>query len=299
MTAALLLGLGLAGCAPHNGPAPAPDSAAGNNAGVLNVADAAIAGNDPAMALKISQSVLASDPDNLQALYHEAAAYFAVGRCQDAVAAYKVALELDPKSSVAETGIGRCLLRRNAAEAEQAFAAAVQDDPRNAAALSDLGVARDLQGNFAGATQPLQQALLIDPGEPATEVDLGLSLAFSGDGPDALQYLGPLATASDATPKIRADYAAALVASGRPDEARQVLAEDLPPDQVEQLISAFSGIIANAAAVAAAPPAASAPLAPLAQAALMAPPLAVVKPAAITPPATPAADSAPSDEVLR
>src|ERR1700731_642861 len=149
----VFISLGVAGCAhPYGTPASAPAARIDPGTGVLNVADAAIAGNDPAMALQVSQSVLATDPRNIQALYHEAAAYYAVGRCEDAVAAYRLALGIDPKSSQAQTGIGRCLLQHDAAAAEHAFAAAVRDDPGNAVALNDLGIARDLQGNYTGAT---------------------------------------------------------------------------------------------------------------------------------------------------
>jgi Flp pilus assembly protein TadD len=222
------------------------DQPAAGSAGVMNVADAAIAGGDPGMALKVSQSVLANDPTNLNALYHEAAAYYAVNRCMDAIAAYKVALTLQPNSSAAQLGIGRCLLKHNAAEAELAFAAAVADDPRNAAALNDLGIARDLQGHHQAAVAPYQQSLLIDPGNVATEVNLGMSLALAGDGPGALEYLGPLATGQGATPKIREDYAMALVASGRPDEAQRVLSADLAPDAAQALVSAFSTAMVQA-----------------------------------------------------
>jgi Flp pilus assembly protein TadD len=222
-------------------------------AGVMNVADAAISGGDPSMALKVSQAALASNPQDLDALYHEGAAYYAMNRCMDAIAVYKVALGLDTRSAEAEVGIGRCLLKRNAVEAEQAFEAAVRDDPNNATALNDLGVARDLQGNHAGAVDPYQKALLLQPGTIATEVNIGMSLALSGDGDDALQYLGPLATSQDATPKIRQDYAAALVAAGRDTEARAVLAVDLPPDGVNQLMADFGAAIA-----AGTPPAATA-----------------------------------------
>jgi Flp pilus assembly protein TadD len=249
----MFIAIGIAGCARQNNAPMGPDANGEAGAGVLNVADAAIAGNDPAMALQVSQSVLTSDPKNLSALYHEAAAYYVMGRCEDAMAAYRLALGIDAKSTQAETGIGRCLLQHNAAAAEAAFTAAVRDDPGNAAALNDLGIARDLQGNYAGATQPYQQALLIAPGVLATEVDLGMSLALSGDGADALLYLGPLATGTEATPKIREDYAAALLAAGRTSEARQVLAVDLRPDQASEMMADFSNAIADAQRVTPAP----------------------------------------------
>ncbi len=242
--ALLASGLLLAGCTNPQSLVPQADN---GGAGVLNVADAAIAGNDPQMALKISQSVLSSDPKNLQALYHEGASYYALNRCEDAVAAYSLALRQEPKSSEAETGIGRCLLRRNAIEAEQAFAAAVADDPGNAAAQNDLGIARALRGNLNGAVQPLQQALLLEPGTVSTEVNLGLVLALNGNAGDALQYLGPLAVTPDATPRIRADYALALVGNGQMDQARQVLSADLPPGQVQNALDQYQGLTRQAA----------------------------------------------------
>jgi Flp pilus assembly protein TadD len=288
----------LASCTPQADPPPPGASAAGNPA-VLNVADAAISGGDPAMALKISQSVLAADPHDLQALYHEAAAYYAVDRCEDAIAAYKLALGQDPRSSDAETGIGRCLLKRNAIEAEQAFAAAVADDPGNAAAQNDLGIARDLRGNFAGATLPYQQALLLDPGNVATEVNLGLSLALSGDPDDALEYLGPLANGAQATPKIREDYATALLAAGRNADARQVLAVDLPPSQLDADMTTLAGLITQPATVPDPPAAAPAP-APIAAITTAPPTGATLPPATATlalasndPPPPPAAAAPP------
>jgi len=234
----------LAGCVQEQtGASTAPSAPISPN--TLNVADAAIAGGDPNMALSVSQSVLANDSTNVDALVHEGDAYYALGRCPAADAAYQLALDHDAKATAAETGLGRCLLKTDPAAAERALVAATQDDPGNAAAWNDLGIARDLQGNFAGAVQPYQQALLADPSLTAAEVNLGLSLALSGNGPEALQYLGPLATGETATPKIREDYAAALVASGRSDEAKQVLAVDLPPDQVISAMNGFSALISQ------------------------------------------------------
>jgi Flp pilus assembly protein TadD len=233
--------LALAACTPRNIPVE-PETA---GPATLNVADAAIAGGDPAMALGVSQAVLQSDPNNVDALIHEGDAYYALQRCPDSMAAYRLALQFAPASSSAETGLGRCLLKTDPKSAEAALRLAVLDDPGNAAALDDLGIARDLQGNFAGATLPYRQSLLAAPGSIATEVNLGLSLALSGDAAGALQYLGPLATGPDATAKIREKYAAALIASGRSGEARQVLSIDLPPDQVDSAMTGFAAILGN------------------------------------------------------
>ncbi|HTJ90151.1 MAG TPA: tetratricopeptide repeat protein [Acidocella sp.] len=250
---------------------PSPYTQAVNPIGpkTLNVADAAIAGGDPNMALSVTQSILASAPDNVDALIHEGDAYYALQRCPAAEAAYQLALRYDPKATQAETGLGRCLLKTDPRAAELAFTRAIAEDPDNADALNDLGIARDLQGNFAGAVEPYSRALMSDPSMTAAEVNLGLSLALSGHGPEALQYLGPLATGPGATSKIRGDYAAALLASGRRAEAQQVLSIDLPPDQVRSAMRGFSELMEQPMA---APPPASlpamtaAPVAPVAAA---------------------------------
>jgi Flp pilus assembly protein TadD len=233
----------VSGCTQPNIPAPTPIGPE-----TLNVADAAIAGGDPDMALSVSQSVLKDDPNNVDALIHEGDAYYALGRCPAAMAAYQAALQRDGKSAAAETGLGRCLLKTDPAGAEAALLLAVNDDPGNAAAYNDLGIARDLQGNFAGAVEPYQRSLTLAPGNSATEVNLGLSLALSGNGQAALQYLGPLANGQGATAKIREDYAAALVASGRDADARQILSIDLTPDQVNAAMDGFNAVIAGAQA---------------------------------------------------
>ncbi len=230
----------LAGCGAPNAP---PQGAVGP--GTLNVADAAIAGGDPSLALSITQSVLAADPGNVDALVHEGDAYYNLGRCPASVAAYRLALQGDAKSAPAETGLGRCLLKTDPQAAEAALLLAVRDDPGSAAAYNDLGIARDLQDNFSGAAVAYQRALAAAPEMTAVEVNLGLSLALAGNGPAALQYLGPLATGQEATPKIREDYAAALIAAGRPTEARAVLAIDLPQQQVASALTGFNAVIAG------------------------------------------------------
>ena len=68
--------LALAGCAGQQRQPQTPTATNGTiGPNTLNVADAAIAGGDPSMALSVSQSILATDPDNVDALVHEGDAY--------------------------------------------------------------------------------------------------------------------------------------------------------------------------------------------------------------------------------
>jgi cytochrome c-type biogenesis protein CcmH/NrfG len=120
----------LAGCAAT----PGGQTATPMGTDTMNVADAAIAGGNPGMALSVTQAALAGNPDDVEAMVHEGDAYYALGRCPSAIAAYQLALTRDPKVAAAQTGLGRCLLKTDPRGAELAFDAAVQDDPGDAAA---------------------------------------------------------------------------------------------------------------------------------------------------------------------
>ncbi len=67
-------------------------------------------------------------------------------------------------------------------------------------------------------------------------------MALSGDPDDALQYLGPLANGAAAIPKIREDYATVLLAAGRSSDARQVLAIDVPPQQLDEAMATLASL---------------------------------------------------------
>jgi Tfp pilus assembly protein PilF len=84
----------LAGCTGHQTSSSAGVASGGSPVGpnTLNVADAAIAGGDPTMALSVSQSVLEQHPDDADAMIHEGDAYYALGRCPASEAAYRRAL---------------------------------------------------------------------------------------------------------------------------------------------------------------------------------------------------------------
>ena len=113
--------------------------------------------------------------------------------------------EADPTAQLA---LGRILLQTDPARAEDVLQAALAVSPRNADILSDLGVARDLQGHHAEAQAAYREALSIAPTLRAARINLALSLALSGKGGDALTTVQPIAASSSSTGAERADVAA-------------------------------------------------------------------------------------------
>ncbi len=158
----------------------------------------------------------------------------------------------------AKIGLGRLRLGTDPADAERLFLEVLQKEPRETAAMNNLGIARDLQGNHTGAQSAYRQVLGINPEMHASQVNLALSMAMSGQGAQAIPLIQPLASAPGASQKLRHDYAAVLAMAGRRAEAEAILSMDLNAPEVRQAMAEFDARAAQSSP-AASPSAASAP----------------------------------------
>jgi Flp pilus assembly protein TadD len=230
---ALLL---LAGCA-GNGETPLRSGQPG-----LPVAQAALEGGTPGLALQICQSLLAQNPKDAEAAVCVGDALTSLGRGSEAGPSYERALALDAHSARALVGLGRLRLESDPANAEVLFTRALDREPRNAVALNDLGVARDLQGRHVQAQEAYGRALGISPTMQSATVNLALSMAMSGRAAEAVPMLRPLAENANATEKVRHDYAAVLTMAGRTADAEKILGADLSPSEVDSAVAGFSAL---------------------------------------------------------
>lgn len=229
----LALVLGLAGCA---------DTGSSNltfGTPGLSVADAALRGGSPQVALQVTVGILARSPDNVEALAVRGDALTMLGQFDDASASFSRALQRDRSSIRAKTGLGRLRLATNPAEAEILFLEVLQSNPRDTTALNNLGIARDLQGRHQDAQLVYRQALGINPDMAAGQINLALSFAMSGQGANAIRLIQPLASSPNASMKVRHDYAAVLAMSGRREEAERILSVDLSAAEVRQVMAEF------------------------------------------------------------
>ncbi|HVC63809.1 MAG TPA: tetratricopeptide repeat protein [Acetobacteraceae bacterium] len=206
----------------------------------VDVAEAALRGGSPQTALHLAGDVLAHDPGNEAALVVQGDALTELGRLDEARTSYNRALRSNPASVGAEVGLGRISLTNDPAAAEAVFLEALHHDPRNTTALSDLGVARDLQGNHAGAQEAYRKALGIDPQNSAAQVNLALSMAMSGSAAAAVRMLRPIASNPGASRKLQQDLAAVLTMAGERDEAARILSKDLSPEDVQQALDDYA-----------------------------------------------------------
>jgi len=228
----------------------------------MDVANAALKGGSPQLALQIADNVLARNPGNEDALLTKGDALTTLGQPDEAAVIFSQVLSFDPGSVSANIGLGRIRLSTDPVGAEELFLEALKHEPRNDVALNDLGIARDLQGRHTDAQTAYRRALGINPEMSAAQVNLALSLAMTGQSHDAVGLLQPLANKPGATEQTRHDLAAVLTMSGDRDAAAKILSRDLPPEQVQQALAAFASAQPNAAATMLSPAQAPPPSAP-------------------------------------
>lgn len=214
----------------------------------VNVARAALAAGSADLALNVVNGILEKEPRNVPALVAQGDALSVLGRSDEAGISYARVLALDPGSVPAGIGLGRLHLKTDPAQAQLLFLDVLQQEPRNAAALNNLGIAYDLQGNHAGAQGAYRLALAADPSMRAAEVNLALSLALSGQASTAVQMLMPIAADPNASPRLRHDLAAALAMAGDKAAAARILSADLTPEQMASALRAYGSLGPGSAA---------------------------------------------------
>jgi Flp pilus assembly protein TadD len=205
----------------------------------VSVAEQELRSGSPALALQMTQSILQHTPDDVTALLIQGDAAAQLGKAGDANTAFTHALRLQPTSVRGQLGLGRLRLATDPTEAATLFGEVVKREPNNVNAWNNLGIARDLLGQHREAQEAYRRVHALDASNTAGTVNMALSLAMSGDGADGVALIAPLATAPSASAQLRHDYAVVLALAGRETEAGQILAHDLPPDQVKQALDAI------------------------------------------------------------
>ena len=115
-------------------------------------AEEALRNGSPALAAQIAKGILARNPDDVAGLLMQGDAETQLGQFTEATASFQHALRLSPNAMRAKLGLGRLRLASDAVEAAALFEDATKQEPRNVAAWSNLGIARD--GRAGGRSDP-------------------------------------------------------------------------------------------------------------------------------------------------
>lgn len=127
-------------------------------------------------------------PNEAQDFLRRAQIAWRQGQFQEAVRAYRQALEINPESAQAHYGLGLALAQlQKYPEAVDSFRAAVRFEPEWATAYKDLGVAYLKVKNWPQAAQAFRSSLQYQPEDPEAHYNLGVALGKLGRHQEALK----------------------------------------------------------------------------------------------------------------
>jgi len=195
----------------------------------LRVAEAAMSGGSPEIAVNVARGILVREPFNVPAQLMLGNALYALQLFPQAEASYATVLKTQPNNASAHLGLGRVkLATRDSVAAEEQFRRAAQQEPR-AETFSNLGVALDLQQHPEAAQAEYRRSLELDPASTATRLNLALSLLASGDRTGARATLQPL-LAGPTNGELASNVAAArrAIESG-PNAMPMAIPSAIPP----------------------------------------------------------------------
>jgi Flp pilus assembly protein TadD len=153
-------------------------------------------------ALAAYQKAVSLNPRYAEALLGLGSVKAAQGDLDGAVKALKKAVQFDPKNKEARTWLsvvygkqGLALLDQGkAAEAAKVLQQAAANNPKDTAALNNLGVALAALGDLDLAAQAFQKAIKANPANDGAHYNLGCTHLQSGDKTQALNQYAALTT---------------------------------------------------------------------------------------------------------
>ena len=193
---------------------------------VLMPAGAMAQQTDPGEVLTANLRVLASDPDNFNALVAAGNAAVDVGDLNTAAGLFGRAAEEAPSRAEPQAGMGRVMASMgDPVPALNYFNEAVRRGGDVTGFAVDRGLAKDLLGDTAGAQADYRLALG-RAHDAIARRRMALSLAIDGEKTAALAFLQPLINQGD--PAARRSRAFVLALSGDLDGARGAIEREMP-----------------------------------------------------------------------
>ena len=179
---------------------------------------------DVGAARQLMQQALAADSRRADIHGNLGNLHATLGQYEEAVAAYRAALHVQPGFRAAQLGLARSLLALgDAAAAIAAATTLIERESGDAEAWNVLGTARRLAGDYDGAEQAFRAAVRAAPAYAVARHNLGAMLVQLSRSEAALEELDAATSAGLGGPELAHNRASALMALGRFAESRATL----------------------------------------------------------------------------
>lgn len=166
-----------------------------------------------------------------------------MGNENEAIVAYRAALDRDPNYPLALEGLAKAYLGTGKPElAEAPLQTAYQNAPTNPRTLLLMGVTADFTGNHAQAQADYAEGLKYLPADPALTLDLALSQALSEQYDTAVHTLAALADGPASTAPERQTLALIYGLKGDRVAAARYARMDLSEAAVEHNMAYYDNL---------------------------------------------------------
>ena len=207
---------------------------------LMRIGAAARAGGDLASAVSIYRRAATIEQLNPAPFVAAGNVLTEMGQIDEAILAYKSALDRVANDPEALRGLAKAYLRTARPELAGApLSVAYKQTPDDPKLLQLIGVADDFIGQHKEAQARYHRGLELLPGDSALTVDLALSLALTGNYPEAIGLLRPVAIAPTASPRERQTLALVYGLAGDQAAAEQMAGRDLDQTSVQHNLAYY------------------------------------------------------------
>jgi Flp pilus assembly protein TadD len=214
-------------------------------AALVRIGDASRAGGDLQSAVGFYERASLVAPNDAATQMRLATALLEMGAYGEAEAAFKRVLATDPNNIDAMRGLGNIYIATDQAQhAVEQFQGVIAKKP-SYQAYNGLGVALDLEGQHPAAQKAYHEGLAQNATSLTLQNNLALSLALSGDYPAAIQLLQRVAQNPQATLRHRQNLALVYGLAGDNAHAAAVAKQDLDAKAVEANLAYYAWLRAQ------------------------------------------------------
>ncbi len=204
---------------------------------LLSVAESIEAKGESATALALYERAAANAPHDVSMRVRLGNARLKAGDADAAEEAFRAALEIEPGNAAALLGLGTAQLQKGEAESAARSLAPAAEALNSVVAYNRLGTALIFSGNGPSAESAFSKALSLQPANLDTATNLALAEALSNNMTQAVTHMTGVISSPLAERRHFINYLIVLTMAGESEKARSVAVPDMSAKQKNQILA--------------------------------------------------------------